>query len=566
MISKTYQWWKDAIVYQVYPASFKDSNGDGKGDLQGIISELDYIKSIGVNVLWICPMYESPQADMGYDISDYEKVYPPYGTMQDMEQLIAECHSRGLKIILDLVINHTSDQHNWFQESRTSKHNPKRNWYIWRPGRYVNGERKPPNNWRSNFGGSAWEWDDATEEYYLHLFAVEQPDLNWENDATRAAIYTSAMRFWLNKGVNGFRVDTVNMYSKGPGMPDAPILDPDEEHQFAGFQYCNGPRMSEFLREMNSILSEYDAMTVGECPNTPELSRVVEYVSAKEDQLNMVFQFDVVELGVGPFKFQTIPKNWRLSQFKEAVARTQSIITGTDAWTTAFLENHDQPRSISRFASDAIEHRIASGKMLALMLVSLSGTLFIYQGQEIGMINGPSNWDIDEYKDVESRNYYQMVYRNSGGDQRALADALTSLQHLARDHARIPMPWDSSDNRGFSQSKSWMRLNDDHAICNVQQQQEDTDSVLAFWKQALKVRTANADVLIHGDFSIVDDSNNSIFTFTKVSNSRKVLVTLNFSDQPQSVLLPDKTKILFSTHALVDSSTLQAFEGRIYLY
>ena len=264
-------WWKDAIIYQIYPASFQDSNNDGIGDLRGIQSRLDYIKSIGVNTIWICPMYKSPQIDMGYDISDYKAVHEPYGTVQDMEDLIAATHDRGMRIILDLVVNHTSDQHAWFQESKSSKSNPKRDWYIWRPAKYTStGERKPPNNWRSNFGGPAWTWDEATGEYYLHLFAPEQPDLNWENEDTRKQIYEDGMLFWLEKGCDGFRVDTVNMYSKPPGLPDAPITEPEREDQSAGLTYCNGPNMNKYLSEMNAILSRYDAMTVGECPNTPD--------------------------------------------------------------------------------------------------------------------------------------------------------------------------------------------------------------------------------------------------------------------------------------------------------
>lgn len=282
-------WWKDGVVYQIYPASFKDSNGDGIGDIPGITQSLDYIQSLGVNIIWVCPMYDSPQVDMGYDISDYEKVYAPYGTVADMEELIQQCHARGMRILLDLVINHTSDQHKWFKESRSSKDNPKRDWYIWRPAKVdAQGKRQPPNNWRSNFGGSVWEWDEHTQEYYLHLFCPEQPDLNWENEETRKAIYATSMTFWLEKGVDGFRIDTVNMYSKTPDYRDAPITDPDAEWQTAGSIYCNGPRMQEFLSEMNAILARYDAMSVGECPHTPDMARVIKYVSAKEKQLDMV--------------------------------------------------------------------------------------------------------------------------------------------------------------------------------------------------------------------------------------------------------------------------------------
>ncbi|ORY11268.1 glycoside hydrolase superfamily [Clohesyomyces aquaticus] len=562
-------WWKDSVVYQIYPASFKDSNGDGVGDLQGIISELDYIRSIGVDVIWVCPMYDSPQVDMGYDISDYENVYPPYGTVQDMERLIAETHARGMRILLDLVVNHTSDQHKWFLESRSSKTNPKRDWYIWRPARYINGERKPPNNWLGNFGGSVWQWDEHTQEYYLHLFCPEQPDLNWENPETRQAIYKSAMEFWLQRGVDGFRVDTVNMYSKGD-MADAPITDPRSEWQFAGLQYCNGPRMDEYLMEMNEILAKYNAMTVGECPNTPDMARVLKYVSAREKQLNMVFQFDVVDIGQGPYKFQTTPKNYSLPDLKRAIERTQVLHRGNDGWTTAFLENHDQSRSISRFGNDSPEHRVASGKMLAMMMAALSGTLFIYQGQEMGMVNFPLEWGMSEYKDVDSSNYYKMVAGRSGNDPEELMAAKVSLQHLARDHARVPVPWTAGENAGFSTAKPWMRPNDDYAVCNAKQQQTDKNSVLAFWKRMLKLRQQYGDLFVHGDFDVVDVENKDVFTFSKTWQNRKALVVLNFTEKERELALPaevrsQKMQLLVSSVDHVKQTQLSAYEGRVYL-
>ncbi|PVH96003.1 glycoside hydrolase family 13 protein [Periconia macrospinosa] len=568
------KWWKDAVVYQIYPASFKDTNGDGIGDLNGILEELDYIKSIGVNTIWICPMYDSPQVDMGYDISDYENVYPPYGTVQDMERLIAETHKRGMRIVLDLVVNHSSDQHAWFKESRSSKDNPKRDWYIWRPARYVNGERKPPNNWLGNFGGSVWQWDPQTEEYYLHLFCPEQPDLNWENPETRQAIYKSAMEFWLERGVDGFRVDTVNMYSKGE-MLDAPITDPGSEWQFAGYQYCNGPRMREFLGEMNQVLEKYDAMTVGECPHTPDMKRVIEYVSAKEKQLNMVFQFDVVDIGQGPYKFQTTPKNWKLSEFKAAIDRTQGLIRGTDAWTTIFLENHDQSRSITRFTSDAPEHRVAGGRMLALMMCALSGTLFIYQGQEIGMTNFGIDWDMSEYKDVDSSNYYKMVATRTNNDPTALAAAKASLQHLARDHARVPFSWSTGPNNGFTPASSttapWMRPLDDAAVCNAKQQQSDPTSVLAFWKRMLTVRREHKDLLVHGQFDDLDKDNQELFVFAKTWQGKKAVAVCNFTDKEVQFEFPkevagEKLKLLISSvDGEREGQKLAPFEGRVYL-
>ncbi|EDU41750.1 alpha-glucosidase [Pyrenophora tritici-repentis] len=570
-------WWKDGVVYQIYPASFKDSNGDGIGDLNGIISELDYIRSIGVDVIWICPMYDSPQVDMGYDIRDYQDVYRPYGTVQDMERLIAETHSRGMKIILDLVVNHTSDQHKWFLESRSSKDNPKRDWYIWKPARYVDGERKPPNNWVSNFTGSVWQWDEHTQEYYLHLFCPEQPDLNWENPDTRQAIYKSAMEFWLQRGVDGFRVDTVNMYSKG-NMLDAPITDPGSEWQFAGYQYCNGPRMAEFLSEMNQILEKYNAMTVGECPNTPDMKRVLQYVSAKERQLNMVFQFDVVDVGQGPYKFQTTPKNWTLPDFKRAIARTQDLVRPpSDGWTTVFLENHDQARSITRFTSDAPEHRVAGGKMLALMMCALSGTLFIYQGQEIGMINFPLSWDMNEYKDVDSTNYYKMVAARTKNDSKALEAAHRSLQHLARDHARVPMSWSTAPHNGFSppdaSAKPWMRPLEDAKVCNATQQQSDKSSVLAFWKTMLQIRKEHADLLVHGQYDDLAVDDLDIFVFTKTWMGTKVLCVCNFTDRERDMVVPKslervKKELLMSSvggDGRFSEEQLQAYEGRVYM-
>ncbi|KAJ6007106.1 hypothetical protein N7522_005457 [Penicillium canescens] len=569
------KWWKNAIIYQIYPASFKDSNNDGIGDIPGIISSLDYITSLGVDVIWLCPMYDSPQIDMGYDVADYEKVYEPYGTVEDMEVLIDACHERGLRIILDLVVNHTSDQHKWFQESRSSKTNPKRDWYIWKPAKYdANGKRQPPNNWRSIFGGSAWEWDETTEEYYLHLFCVEQPDVNWENAVARRAIYESAMEFWLKKGVDGFRVDTVNMYSKQPGLGDAPVLDPKSDTQVAFSQFCNGPRIHEYLREMNDVLSKYDAMTVGECPNTHTLDGVLRYVSAAEKQLSMVFQFDLVDLGMGKdYKFLTTFPGWTLRDLKSAVKSTQDIIKGTDAWTTVFMENHDQGRSVTRFGSDKTpELRVRSAKMLAMMQSTLSGTQFIYQGQEIGMVNAPKEWTIDEYKDIDSTNYYQMTSKVTNNDPVELENAMASLQHLARDHSRLPMQWSADANAGFSPSSSakpWMRPHDNYPELNVKLQETDDASVLSFWKQMTRLRKEYADAMVFGEFEILDEPNQNVFTYTKKGQNTSLLVVLNFSDKVQTfekpdTLMADNWKLLVG-NVEGPSEELQAFEGRVIL-
>ncbi|KAJ5698110.1 Alpha-glucosidase [Penicillium macrosclerotiorum] len=569
-------WWKNATIYQIYPASFKDSNGDGIGDIPGIISQLDYIQSLGVDAIWICPMYDSPQYDMGYDVANYEEVYAPYGTVADVETLIAGCHERGMKILLDLVINHTSHQHPWFQESRESKNSPKRDWYIWRPARYdADGTRCPPNNWRSIFGGSAWEWDEATQEYYLHLFAVQQPDVNWENPDTRAALYESAMEFWLRKGIDGFRVDTVNMYSKHQSFRDAVVVDPSSEWQPAASLFCNGPRIHEFLREMGQILQKYNAVTVGELPGTPDITDVLKYVSAQEQLLSMVFQFDIVDLGFGSnLRFDTVPRSWAVSDLRARVQRTQLLMDGTtDGWSTAFLENHDQARSISRWGSEASPELWArSAKMLAMLVASLSGTLYLYEGQEIGMVNAPIDWDISEYKDVDSINYYTFVKERSGNDPTALAAAVRSLQHLARDHSRLPMQWDGTHNAGFTSStaKPWMRVHDNYPVVNVERQNLDPKSVLSFWRDLLRVRSANPSVFAQGVFSDTDLSNDEVFVFVKTSEAQKLVVALNFTAENQSVHL-ERQLGNAPLQALLKScddeplDVLQPYEGRVYL-
>ncbi|KAL2138900.1 hypothetical protein VTI28DRAFT_6057 [Corynascus sepedonium] len=588
------QWWKQAVVYQIYPASFCDSNGDGIGDLPGITSKLDYISSLGVDVIWICPMYDSPQVDMGYDISNYEDVYRPYGTVQDMETLIKETHARGMRIMLDLVINHTSDQHAWFKESRASKDSPKRDWYIWRPAKYSpSGERLPPNNWRCNFGGgSAWEWDELTQEYYLHLFATEQPDLNWENPETRKAIYASAMEFWLDRGVDGFRVDTVNMYSKPPTLPDAPIVDPGTPYQPAGMIYCNGPRMHEFLSEMNTILTKYGAITVGELPCTPDTDRVLKYVSAKAKQLNMVFQFDVVDVGMGKtHKFATPPRNFTLPDFKAAVDMTQALIRGTDGWSTVFLENHDQARSVSRFTDDRPEYRVRGAKLLALMQACLSGTQYIYQGQEIGLVNLPKgSYPIENYLDIDSSLFYNMIKERYGADNKAELDkAFDAVQYLARDHARAPIPWNGKAKYGgFSEAaerdgrkveEPWMKPHPLAGEINVASQLDDPDSVLAYWRKMLRFRQEHAHLLVYGDFKDLRPDDNDLFVFLKEPDhglGDKALVVLNFTSEEKTWSVPSSAELgvskapelipIMATHSGKSTvGSLAPFEGEVYL-
>ncbi|CEL10316.1 Putative Alpha-glucosidase (Fragment) [Aspergillus calidoustus] len=588
----TRQWWKEAVVYQIYPASFCDSNGDGIGDLPGITSKLDYLVDLGVNVIWVSPMYESPQVDMGYDISNYEAVHPPYGTVEDMEILIRETHARGMKLMLDLVINHTSDQHEWFKESRSSKDNPKRAWYIWRPPRYSpEGKRLPPNNWRAAWGPiSAWEWDEATQEYYFHIFAAQQPDLNWENPETRKAIYASAMEFWLKRGVDGFRIDVVNMYSKPPAFPDAPIVDPSMPYQPASALFCNGPRMHEFLDEMGEILTRYGAITVGELPNTPNLQDVLGYVSAKSNKLSMVFQFEVVTVGMGTdITYDARPHNFGLPGFKQAVDATQSLIRNTDGWTTVFLENHDQARSISRFANDSPEFRVCSAKMLALMQACLTGTQYVYQGQEIGTVNAPKDlYPLENYLDIGSIGHITSIKEKYGADNKEELDkAFDSLAYFARDHGRLPISWTGGKYGGFCNGfgkseeevkKPWMEPHPLAKEINVASQLDDPNSVLAHWKKMLAFRREYKDLLVYGDFRDIRPDDEDLFMFVKESSDTfKALVVLNFTTKEQSWTKPSaeelglregsevKLDMITSTHGEEETEALAALEGRVYL-
>lgn len=565
-------------MYQIYPASFKDSNGDGVGDIPGIISKLDYIGGLGVDVIWISPHYKSPMVDMGYDISDFEDIHEPYGTLEECEQLINETHQRGMKIIFDLVINHTSDQHSWFVESRSSKDNPKRDWYFWRAPRFdQQGNRCRPNNWRSQFTKPAWTWDPVTEEYYLHVYASGQPDLNWENEECRKAIYRSAIVFWLERGVDGFRIDTVNKYSKIPGLPDAPVTEPDEATQVAVCQYTNGPRIHEYLREIKDILKGYDVMTVGELPNTPDEREVLQYISAGSGELDMVFNFDTVNLGQTPGN-RFLPLRFDNSDFKLQLTKWQALPAETDAWTTVFLENHDQGRSVSRFCSDLPEHRQSAAKMLATILATMTGTLFLYQGQEIGMVNAPESWSPREYKCIRSANYFNDVCARTGSDANAVEQARHNLQRVARDHARVPMQWDSSDNAGFCEGgvQPWMSVLDVHRHINVSDQVNTKTSVLNYWRLILALRKKYANLFVYGRFQAIEQQKDLMsFLKTDESTRMKTLTIANLSKQSLKFECPDdfaskKARLLIGTHdgdagPGCQHYTLAPFEARVYL-
>jgi oligo-1,6-glucosidase len=576
-------YWKSAVFYQVYPASFKDSNNDGWGDLPGLISKLDYLRDLGVDVIWVSPIFESPQNDMGYDVSDYQKIYGPYGSIEDVDNLLREAHHRDMKVILDLVVNHTSVEHAWFKASRSSKTSPKRSWYIWKPARYdASGTRHPPTNWRSYFAGPTWTWDELTQEYYLHLYAPDQPDLNWENPSCREAIYAETMRFWLDRGVDGFRIDTVNKYSKRQDFPDAPITDPTSPHQPAPEMWCNGPRIHTFIHEMNRLaLVPYNAVSVGELSNTPCPRDVLPYISASAQELDMVFEFSLIRLGTGnilgpKYIYQPFP----LSTLKSLTSKWQTFIAGTDAWTTVFIENHDNARAVSRFGDTSSPALwLNSAKVIALYQATLTGTLFIYQGQEIGTTNMPSSWPIDEYKDVESTNFYAEALASN--NPTLLSQTLHGLSLLARDHARLPFQWDDSAHAGFTSAESkepWMRVHDDFREINVACQQKDPSSILNFYKNVLKLRKSHAELFVFGSFELLDAEDEAVFAYVKRdSRGSAAVVVLNMSKAEQvgpdvgGILGEGTERLLLSTVA--DGSAklvggrpvLGAWEGRVYV-
>ncbi|KAG5416738.1 MAL6 [Candida metapsilosis] len=578
-----YTWWKDATIYQIYPATFANGikekyTGDDKtfdgacGDIPGIISKLDYLKDF-VDIIWLSPQYDSPQDDMGYDISDYQNIYHRYGTMEDMQNLIKGCHERGMKIIADLVINHTSSEHKWFKESRSSLDNPKRDWYIWKKPRYdEKGNRLPPNNWSSYFSGSAWEYDEATDEYYLRLFASTQPDLNWENEETRNAIYDTALKFWFELGIDGFRIDTACLYSKDQRFLDAPVVYKDQYYQPSEKYTSSGPRIHEFHKEMfKNVTSKYDVMTVGEVGHCSR-EQALKYVSASEKEMNMIFLFDTVDVGSDKsdrFRYH----GFDLKDFKKAVQDQCDFIEGTDAWSTVFIENHDQPRSITRFGDK--KYQTKSGKLLALLQTTLTGTLFIYQGQEIGMTNLPREWPIEEYKDINTINYYNAFKEKYGSDpdfpekEKKLMDVINLL---ARDHARSPMQWDNSEFAGFAEYEPWTKVNPNYKDINVASQINDPDSLLNFWKKSLKLRKEYKDLLIYGSFRILDFANEQVFTYVKClpnSDYPKAYIVLNFSKESAKFeKLPHGEHKLINSNAdkdNFDEDTLGPYEGRVYI-
>lgn len=541
------KWWKEVVVYQIYPRSFKDSNGDGIGDLQGIIEKLDYLTELGIDVLWLSPIYKSPNDDNGYDIADYQVIMDEFGTMEDFDRLLTKAHQRGLRVIMDLVINHTSDEHPWFIESRSSGDNPKRDYYIWRPP--ING--KEPNNWLSRFSGSAWEWDQKTGEYYLHLFSKKQPDLNWRNPRVKEEIF-AMIKWWLDKGIDGFRMDVINLIGKAEGLHDS--VRPGSSERWA-----NQPLTHQILREMNQeLLSKYDIMTIGETPFVnPEIGSL--YVRKEREELNMIFHFEHVALpdlsGENLLKFKHIQQKW------------YSLINN-QGWLSQYLANHDQPRPVSKYGDDREYHQ-QSAKLLATMLLTLPGTPFIYQGEEIGMTNVAFQ-AIEDYNDISMLNQY----KEEVGRGSKPAEVFKKLQPLSRDNSRTPMQWDDTANAGFTTGTPWLRVNPNYREINVRAARAKADSIFHYYQQLISFRKNNWP-LIYGDYIPLLEEDTRVYCYLRKYQAQLILVVLNFSDEEVSVT-PELAiplagfKPLFGNYSLlkscvkIDTICLLPYETRVY--
>lgn len=506
-------WWKESIVYQIYPRSFKDSNKDGIGDIPGIIQKLDYIQSLGVDIIWVCPVYQSPNDDNGYDISDYRAIMNEFGDMGDFDHLLDAVHQRGMKLVMDLVPNHSSDEHVWFQESRKSKDNPYRDYYYWKPP--TNGG--PPNNWPSFFGGSVWQHDEATGEYYLHLFSKKQPDLNWENPKVRQEIY-DIMKFWFDKGIDGFRMDVISLISKRTDFPDAKI---SSFNEIINRYYANGPRVHEFLREMyEEVLCKYDIMTVGEGPGI-DLENGADYVGESQKELNMIFHFGHMFIDTGPGgKYDRV--QWLLTDFKRVFNEWDALLKH-NGWGSIFLGNHDFPRIVSRFGNDK-QYWKESAKLLSTLLLSLRGTTYIYQGDEIGMTN-VAHHSIEDYRDIETLNSWQEA--EAAG--KPMDDFLKIVHLNSRDNARTPMQWDATTYGGFSAEDPWIKVNPNYKEINVAAQENDPDSILNYYRKMIRFRKDNP-TLIYGDYKCLLEMDTDIYAYERWDDEKRFLVLLNFTD------------------------------------
>lgn len=507
-------WWKEAVAYQIYPRSFMDSNGDGVGDIQGIISKLDYIQDLGIDLIWICPMYKSPNDDNGYDISDYCSIMDEFGTMADFDQLLNEVHHRGMKLIMDLVINHTSDEHPWFIESRASLYNPKRDWYIWRDGK--NGDE--PNNWESIFGGSAWEYDEVSGQYYLHLFSKKQPDLNWANKEVRKSIY-EMMNWWLDKGIDGFRVDAISHIHKEEGLLDMPIIE-GVKYVSSFEKHMNVKGIQSYLQEMKeNTLSRYDVVTVGEANGVKveDQEDLLDWICEVRGKFNMVFQFEHLDL----WKNST-DRELDVPRLKYVLTKWQKSLEGV-GWNALFIENHDQPRKVSTWGNDT-EYWYESATALGAMYFFMQGTPFIYQGQEIGMTNVayPS---IEDYNDIADRNLYQ-IKREEGMSHEEIINIIWAS---SRDNSRTPMQWSSAKQAGFTTSTSWLKVNDNYVNINVEKQLQEPGSILQFYKQMIQLRKEH-DTLTYGFYELLMPDHPSVYAYTRTLADQQVLVVINLTE------------------------------------
>src|SRR5690625_1089105 len=552
----TKRWWKEAVAYQIYPRSFMDSNGDGIGDIQGVISKLDYLKDIGIDVIWMSPIYQSPNDDNGYDISDYQAISPEFGTLHDALPIFEEVHQRSMKLIMDLVINHTSDEHPWFIESRSSKDNAYRDYYIWHPGK----DGKEPNNWESIFSGSAWQYDEKTGEYYMHVFSRKQPDLNWENPDVRSDLY-NMVNWWLDKGIDGFRVDAISHIKKVPGFPDMP--NPGNKKYVPSYEgHMNRPGIQTFLEELKEeTFDKYDIMTIGEA-NGVNIEQADEWVGEEDGKFNMIFQFE--HLGLWG---KSVTGGLDIHGLKQTLSKWQNGLDGI-GWNALFLENHDKPRFVSTWGNDTDLRKVAA-KSFATMYFLMQGTPFIYQGQEIGMTNVQFD-SIDDYNDVAIKNLYKEE-REAG---KSHEEVMEIIWKNGRDNSRTPMQWNTEVNGGFTTGTPWMKVNPNYQEINVEAELNDPNSILNYYKKLINLRHSN-DTLIYGKYELVLEDHEQIFAYKRIHEDETYVVLTNLFDQIVDVELPDElagkqAELLVGNYEVkvdvqtLDTLTFQAYEARVY--
>ena len=532
------RWWKESVVYQIYPRSFCDSNGDGIGDLNGITGKLDYLKELGIDVIWLSPVYKSPNDDNGYDISDYQAIMDEFGTMEDFDRMLATAHEKGIKIMMDLVVNHTSDEHKWFIESRKSTDNPYRDYYIWRPAKE---DGSLPNNWGSCFSGPAWEYDKTTDMYFLHLFSKKQPDLNWDNPAVRQDVF-DMMNWWLKKGVDGFRMDVISLISKEPGLPDKET----GINGYATFNVsANGPHVHEYLQEMRQkALNNADTITVGECSGVT-LEEAKKYARSDEKELNMVFQFEHMDVDSDEKAGKWTTRKMELRNLKKILTRWQKGLQDI-AWNSLYWENHDQPRSVSRFGNDSDEYREISAKMLATCIHMMQGTPYVYQGEELGMTNCPFN-TLDNFRDLESINaFHELTEQGKMTEE----DMMAAIGYKGRDNARTPMQWDDSAYAGFSTTNPWIMVNPNYTKINAKDQVNREDSVFKYYQKLIKLRH-ESELIVYGTYDLILDDDKDIYAYIRTLGDKKLIVYCNFSENTREVELPEEFtngKVLISNY------------------